>query len=136
MVTREEYLNNKWEHASSEQLANADVLLMHVNDLLARYEAATGRTVPVNPATRSNVSGSRDGDGGFRLPDSLTGTATSSHKEGKGVDIYDPHGELDSWVTDDVLEKCGLYREHPAKTVHWLHLTTRSPASGHRTFWP
>lgn len=136
MISIIEYFNNKIDSASDEQKANAATLLVHVNALLARYISATGNTLPISPDTRSNISGNRNGDGGFRLSDSKTGASKSSHKEGKGIDIYDPIGELDKWLFDDVLEKCGLYREHPVKTPRWCHLTTRAPGSGHRTFYP
>jgi hypothetical protein len=57
-------------------------------------------------------------------------------KQGRAVDVYDPDGHLDAWITDDILEDFGLYREHPDSTSTWCHLTDRAPGSGHRTFWP
>ena len=62
----------------------------------------------------------------------------SAHKLGMAVDIYD-HGEhLDNWIDakPDALVKYDLYREEPASTVNWLHLSTRKPLSGKRTFKP
>jgi len=77
-----------------------------------------------------------NGDGGYRLTDSKTGAKLSSHKLGKGIDIFDPKNELDDWITDEILERNYLFREHPTHTSHWCHLTTRYPSSRKRTFYP
>lgn len=90
------------------------------------------------PNTGTQISGSKGGagDGGFRLQTATTGAAMSSHKLAQAVDVYDPQNSLDDMVTDEVLEQFNLYREAPDSTPHWLHLTTRAPHSGHRTFQP
>jgi hypothetical protein len=93
-----------------------------------------GRELPINPKTNSCISG--ETNGGFRLPDCPIGAADSSHKQGQGVDIYDPLNDLDAWITDDILTDFDLYREHPVSTEFWCHLTYRAPHSGHRTFFP
>jgi hypothetical protein len=113
-------------------------LLYRVNNLLAAYTTDTGLIIPNNPATGSQVSGSKGGDGGFRLPTSLTGSSKSAHKTAQAVDIYD-HGEhLDKWLDKypDALIKYDLYREDPSATINWCHLGTRKPLSGKRTFKP
>jgi hypothetical protein len=110
-------------------------------DLIGRIEAMLsylGYTPPVCPNTGTQISGSKggSGDGGFRLQTATTGSGNSSHKEAKGIDIYDPLNTLDDMLTDEVLTKFNLYREAPESTHNWCHLTTRAPASGHRTFLP
>jgi hypothetical protein len=74
--------------------------------------------------------------GGFRPQDCPQGSPNSSHKVGRGVDIYDPLNALDNWLTDALLEKYGLYRESPLATKGWCHLSDRAPGSGRRTFSP
>lgn len=138
MISEADYFNNKVgsPEVTDAVECNAAKLLMRVNRLIWDYFKATGREVVVSPKTRTCVSGNLNGDGGFRLSGSTTGASKSSHKEGKGVDIFDPKGELDSWITDGVLAQHELYREAPASTVGWVHLTTRAPGSGKRTFNP
>jgi hypothetical protein len=74
--------------------------------------------------------------GGFRPQSTKIGAPTSSHKEGRGIDIYDPDNRLDDWITDAVLELHDLYREAPSATYGWVHLTDRPPNSKRRTFLP
>lgn len=115
-----------------ERMANAATLLEDVNPLLAEAEAA-GVKLEMNPATGTLVSGKTYG--GFRPQDCPEGAPNSAHKEGMAVDVYDPRGDLDRWLTDLILEKYGLYRESPAQTLSWTHLSSRAPHSGKRTFF-
>lgn len=131
---------------SNAQLAAASDLLGRVNDLAHEAERAGAFTFTVDPDTWCAISGRKggDGDGGFRTPSSTTGAPNSSHREAKAVDIHDPADRLDIWLDgfedgqggNSMLEKHDLYREAPDKTLGWAHLTTRAPASGHRTFQP
>lgn len=135
MITLDDYFG-KWlfcDDATAECKDNAALLLYRVNQLLDTA-VADGVTLLSNPITNSQVSGSTYG--GFRPQSCPQGAPTSSHKEGMGVDIYDPYGDLDKWLTDETLERFGLYREAPSTTDSWCHLTTRPPRSGHRTFFP
>lgn len=131
-ITPEQYFQAKPHTA--EQVGCALELLSKVNYLFYKlgYEPKTC------PNTGTQISGSKggSGDGGFRLPTATTGAQNSSHKEAKGVDVYDPDNWLDDHITDELLEECGLYREHPDSTPGWCHLTTRAPRSGMRTFFP
>lgn len=113
--------------------ANADKLLDAVNALLEEC-IANGWIPRVNPATGTLISGSQNG--GFRPQACPIGAPTSSHKTGEGVDIADVGDKLDSMVDDAMLERNGLYREHPDDTPNWCHLTTRAPRSQRRTFKP
>lgn len=144
-ITVEQYFGGK-PHlmAHTEEAVR---LLFTVNNLLAQYEQETGARVMSCPNTGSQISGSKggQGDGGFRLTSATTGAPGSSHKEAKAVDVYDPDGAIDDWLStfdrddgrhNDVLAAADLYREHPTKTEGWCHLTTRAPGSGRRTFYP
>lgn len=111
---------------------NAKALLEKVNRLLDL--AFIYVKLPLNPKTKSRISGTDDG--GWRPYDSSEGAPGSSHKEGRGVDVYDPDGDLDEWLDDDTLSAFDLYREHPSATRGWCHLTDRAPRSGRRSFYP
>lgn len=132
MITTEQYFATK-PHTEAHTAAATD-LLNRVNAMCGylNYEPL------MCPNTGTQVSGSKNGqgDGGFRLLTATTGTPHSSHKEARGVDVYDPDGALDAMITDEILERYGLFREAPETTPTWVHLTTRAPASGHRTFEP
>lgn len=130
MITLDQYFGSK-EH-SPLQADNAGILLDKVNKLIAE----TDLPFPVNPKRGDQISGNKDGDGGFRLPDSKTGVAGSKHKQGHAVDIYDPLNELDKYLDDRILTLYGLYREHPDSTPTWTHLQSIPPGSGKRTFFP
>lgn len=135
MITLEQYFG-PWLTSPSvteEITDNAKDLLVHVEQILS-LAAYDNVPLPANPTTNSQVSGEKYG--GFRPEECTIGARTSAHKQGLAVDVYDPGEHLDDWITDDVLEQCGLYREHPGSTIHWCHLTTRAPHSGHRTFLP
>lgn len=135
MISIDEYVgpHSESEDWTPDRKANAEVLLEKVNPLLEAAEA-NGVPLDMNPKTGSLVSGTQYG--GFRPQSCPEGAPRSSHKEGQAVDVYDPHGYLDRWLTDLILEKNGLYREHPADTNGWCHLTTRAPGSGRRSFHP
>lgn len=136
-ITIEDYFNNKSHHvdATAERIANAKRLLVQVNNLFSDAEA-NGIRLQNNPKTGTLISGNKDGDGGFRLQSSTTGSEMSSHKEGLGVDVYDPANVLDDWITRNILIKHGLWREAVKWTVGWCHLTIRPPKSGNRSFIP
>lgn len=144
MISKDEYFGDK-PHTEAQELLALD-LLSRVETLSQEFCEATKLEPEINPHTGSEVSGSEhgQGDGGFRLQDSATGRAKSSHKEARGVDKSDMEDALDRWLDkfedgfggNSMLEKHGLYREHPASTPGWCHLTTRQPPSGKRTFYP
>ncbi len=118
---------------TAEHRANAEAMLILVNALLLELSTSYRVIMHINPTTGSLVSGQLNG--GWRPHDCPEGAPHSSHKKGRGVDVYDPDGNIDATITDDLLKKHGLYREHPAQTKHWCHLTDRAPGSGKRTFY-
>ena len=136
MITLQEYFSDK-PHPTEYNL-NALTLLYRVNNLIAAYTTDTGKMPEINPITGSQVSGSKGGDGGFRLPTSTTGSSKSAHKQGMAIDLVDHDQHLDKWLDakPDALIKYDLYREASASTPNWCHLSTRKPLSGKRTFIP
>lgn len=143
MISLEQYFAKP--HTKEHRAAAHDLLRRH-HALRAEYQAATGRGPDIDPDTGSEISGAKggNGDGGFRVPTS-DGAARSAHKEARAIDDYDPNNDFDDWLTlfdreggrhNEMLEKHGLFREHPSATPGWSHLTTRAPASGKRTFFP
>lgn len=118
---------------TQDRVENINDLVPPVNALLAKAKAA-GIPLPINPKTGTQVSGAQFG--GFRPQTCPIGAPLSAHKQGMAVDIYDPQGKLNAWLTDEILKECGLYREAPKSTPGWLHITTRRPGSGNRTFIP
>lgn len=135
MITLDDYFKAHGgpNRFSREIVENAVDLLAKVNKLLEDALRSYKVDLETNPVTGTLISGRIDG--GIRLPSSATGTSRSSHKEGRGIDVYDPDGDIDEWVTDEILAKHGIYREHPSQTKTWCHLTTRPPKSGKRTFY-
>ena len=136
MITLQDYFSDK-PHPNEYNL-NALTLLYRVNNLIAAYTTDTGKLPEINPITGSQVSGSKGGDGGFRLPTSTTGSSKSAHKQGMAIDLVDHDQHLDKWLDakPDALIKYDLYREASASTPNWCHLSTRKPLSGKRTFSP
>jgi len=131
MITLEQYFG-KLEHTSDHK-ANAELLLDRVNVMLADA-VKNGLILKINKNTGSYISG--ENWGGFRSADCKIGANHSAHKLGMAVDIYDPSNALDGWLDDIKLLKYDLYREHPEHTRFWLHVSTKSPKSGKRTFLP
>jgi hypothetical protein len=135
MITIANYFGPWLNHpdATDERKANAQALLDRVSNLLDDAFLYYVDLVD-NPVTGTLISGKTYG--GFRPQDCPQGAPNSSHKVGRGVDIYDPQNYLDNWITDAILEKHGLYREAPLYTPRWCHLTDRAPGSGKRSFMP
>ena len=135
MITSQQYFGPWLFHpdATPERMAAAQRLLGRVEKLTNRLELS-GVVFKDNPSTKSWVSGKTYG--GFRPQDCPQGSPDSSHKQGRGVDIYDPDNTIDAAITDDLLIQFDLYREHPDSTPGWCHLTDRAPKSGRRSFLP
>jgi hypothetical protein len=137
VITLAEYVG---QHSTSrdwtpERKANAERLLAACAALEAEM-VADGVTFPINPATKSGVSGQTLG--GFRPQNATQGAPNSSHKLGLAVDRYDPKGDIDAWLMAhlDRMEAHGIYIEHPSATAGWSHWTIKAPGSGRRVFYP
>ena len=135
MISTADYFGPHWDSsdATPERKAAAEAMLSKVNPLLLDAETH-GVELEMNPKTGTLVSGAVYG--GFRPQDCPEGSPHSAHKEARAVDVYDPHGDLDRWVSDLILAKYDLYREAPLSTGGWCHLSDRAPPSGRRTFQP
>lgn len=140
MITLLEYFGKYHDHpdATKERKDNADTLLLACWNL-EQMAKADGIKFRTNPTTGSQVSGTTLG--GFRPQNCTIGAVKSSHKEGLAVDRYDPDEEIDKWCmlnsgVGGKLEQCGIYIEHPSKTLGWSHWTIKAPRSGHRVFYP
>lgn len=157
MISLEQYFNDPHvgepKTHTPEDEERARDLLARRQALREEYYAATGRGPDIDPDTGTEISGKKngDGDGGFRIRGSATSAGRkSSHEEACGVDDSDQQNLFDDWLSgfdvngsvetgfleNAMLEKHGLYREAPAATPTWCHLTTRAPKSGKRTFIP
>lgn len=141
MITRDDYFvwQSEEKQHPAEHEANFEAMIKKVNfALYTAHQEHPSYDLLTCPNTGTLISGSHagHGDGGYRLPDTVTGAAHSNHRTGHAVDVYDPHGELDEYMTDQQLERFGLYREHPLKTPGWCHLQDVPPGSGHRTYFP
>lgn len=137
MITAAQYFGDYAEHpdATAERRYHATGWLDVVNDLL-EVAAADGCELPENPVTGCLISGS--GNGGFRPQDCKVGMENSTHKEGRGGDIYDLSRQFASWCLahPEELEKRGLYMEDPRWTPSWVHLQDVPPRSGLRVYRP
>jgi hypothetical protein len=135
--TTEDYFGKWLGHADMtlEVHQNAEDLLQRVNTVCEVCDM-DGIDFPLNPKTTSYVSGTQYG--GFRPQDCLEGKPWSSHKEGKGIDIYDPRHEIAPWFMKHaaLLKEHGLCMEHPDDTPTWCHLTSKPPKSGKTVFKP
>jgi hypothetical protein len=134
-ITLADYFAGYKDHKgiTPEIRSRAAMLLTHVNAFLLELCEDGQCDYDINPITASMISGVKNG--GWRPQECPEGAPKSSHKQGQGIDIYDADGDLDNACTDVLLAKHGLYREHPAQTRTWMHLTTRAPRSGRRTFY-
>lgn len=104
--------------------ANAADVVARVNLLLAAF----GEDRAVN-------SGFRPAAVNAATPGSAK---LSKHMTCQACDLEDHEGDLDEWAIDhpEVLEKIGLWQEHPASTKGWAHFQIVPPKSGNRVFYP
>jgi hypothetical protein len=124
MITLEQYLT---QHA--QQGAAPPAVIDAATNLLAKVHALLEVSPVPDPDLRS----------GWRPPGvnlAVGGAHNSQHMTGHAIDVADNTGLLDSWLTDEILEKYGLYREAPESTPSWTHLQDIAPSSGRRTFIP
>lgn len=137
MITLEQYVgpyraSTDW---TVERQMNAQKLLAAAF-LLSGFMEDDGIVFPVNPATKTQVSGR--GNGGFRPQACPIGAPRSNHKQGNALDWYDPDEQIDNWCYKHtgVLQACGIWLEHPDATPGWSHWQRVPPGSGSRIFVP
>jgi len=123
MITRDEVLmgRDKTDPLTPEMEAN-------LAKLLNAFRATYGKPMSVS-------SGYRPPSVNAKIPNAAK---KSSHMTCEACDFVDRDGALDSFCLKhlDLLEKCGLYLEHPDDTPNWCHLQIRRPGSGNRVFKP
>lgn len=121
---------------TSERLENIRMRLIPAVNALEARMLADGFVFPVNPLTKTGVSGQTFG--GFRPQECPCGAAKSNHKIGLAVDRYDPQGGIDAWCMKNlpILAECGIWLEHPDSTKGWSHWQCVPPKSGRRVFMP
>ena len=137
MITLNQYVGPHRAHPDwtpARQL-NAQALLAKACELEAEMVRA-GVSFPDNPITGTGVSGNTFG--GFRPQDCPQGAPNSTHKQGQGVDRYDPRGEIDAWCMahQDRLAAHGIYLEHASATPGWSHWQSVPPKSGKQVYLP
>jgi hypothetical protein len=124
MITLDDYYMGREGALTAALRANAAETVFAVNALLAAFGESR--------AVRS----------GFRPPavNAATPNAApnSKHMTCQACDLDDPDGDLDEWALDhpEILERLGLFQEHPASTKSWAHFQTVPPKSGRRVFYP
>lgn len=127
-ITVEEYFAAYAGHPdiTPERLANGEALIGKV-DALLEAAALDGLVLAVNPYTDCLISGS--GNGGFRPQACLIGAPKSTHKQGRGVDIYDPQRRLQAWCYrhPELMKELGLTMENGRWTPTWCHLQDTPP---------
>ncbi len=127
MITLEQYFMGRdktyAKELTNEYISNAKSLLEKVNGLLAAY----GKFPSVNSGWRPPT-----------VNKAVGGALRSNHMICRAIDLNDDDGNLDKWCTNNLplLEKFGLYLEHPSKTPRWCHLQDVRPKSGNRVFMP
>lgn len=127
MLTITQYLMGRDKKYAQDYTAelekNAKVLLDQVNALL--------KELGVENATVS--SGWRPASLNATIPNA---SKTSAHITCQAVDIADVGQKISSQITDELLEKFGLWMENPTRTPTWCHLQIRPIRSGMRIFNP
>lgn len=125
MITKEEILMSRIAESDlpTDMQANLEKLHKSINKLRTAY----GKPMIVSSGYRSPSQNAAAG-----------GAKRSNHMSCLAVDIHDVDGQLDAWCLSnlEVLEKCGLWLEHPDATPRWCHLQVVPPKSGNRVFRP
>lgn len=107
--------------------ANLERLLIALNE----FRQAYGKPMHISSLYRPEAINKAAG-----------GAKKSNHLVCLACDFSDPDGKLAEFCIQnlDLLERCGLYMEHPSvtktKTGGWVHLQCVGPKSGKRVFYP
>lgn len=124
-ISKAQYLgiHAKSKELTPVRLANCDRLLTAVNRLM-QFCLSHGIAFKINPKTGSQISG--ETNGGFRQQSCSIGSPKSAHKECLAVDVYDPIGEIDTFLmtnpeAQELAKELGFYFEHPSATIGWSH---------------
>jgi hypothetical protein len=112
------------EELTAVHRANAQITVDRVNELLEAF----GEPRRVN-------SGWRPAAINAGVPNAA---AKSKHMTCQACDLSDDDGSLDAWCMANlqILERIGLWLEHPDSTPRWTHWQIVPPGSGNRVFRP
>lgn len=123
MKTVDEYLMNRKDGLTFELLDNAITTVDKVNQLLDAFGQQRKITSGYRPAAVNAAVG---------------GAKLSNHMKCMACDLEDADGKLDEFCMANfaVLEKIGLWLEHPDATKGWCHVQTVPPRSKSRVFRP
>lgn len=116
--------------------------LTYTSDLTVDIELAAQTTIARVNELLHVFGEERRVTSGWRPPDvnaNTPGAAKfSKHMLGLACDLEDHEGDLDEWCLDNlqVLERIGLWLEHPSATKGWCHVQTIPPKSRNRIFYP
>lgn len=131
MITIEAILMGRISYDKLPTEQKSDLKKLH--SALFDLETAYGKPFKVSSGYRTQAAN-----------EAAHGAKKSLHMVCKACDIADPQGELDAWCTahQDLLNKLGLWQEHPDATKGWCHVDigTRAslnrPGCGKRQFKP
>lgn len=134
MITLADYWMGRDKGYSLELTAdiarNAEITVQRANLLLSEFRHDTNDTEirKVNSGWRPAAVNAATVGAALR----------SKHMTAQAIDISDPEGDLDNWCVQhlEVLERLGLWLEHPSATKGWCHVQTVAPRSGNRVFYP
>ena len=128
MITVQEYFMGRDKEypddLTTDLRINAQETVIRINTLLGYFgesrEIVSGWRPPAINATTKGAA------------------PKSKHMTCQACDVRDDEGDLDAWCMDhlEILEKVGLWMEHPACTKNWTHLQTIAPRSWKRIFYP
>lgn len=119
---------------------NRDILFPR--ELDAEKRACATLTVARANALLTAAGITRTVSSGWRPPpinaQTPNASPTSKHLSCQAVDLADEDERLDRWCMShlDVLERIGLWLEHPSATPGWCHVQVVAPRSGRRVFMP
>lgn len=123
LITMTEFLmgRSNLEDLPTELAHNAAQMVSVANGLLMEF----GEFRKVNSGYR-------------RTSDNLAagGAKGSAHMTCQAVDLEDKDQRLKNFCTEEILDKFGLFMEHPDVTPSWLHIQIRETKSGNRVFRP
>ena len=114
----------------------------YASELTQQMRDDAQRTVDLANAVLQEFGESRSVNSGWRpaaINAGVPGAAKKSkHMLCQAIDLNDDDGDLDQWclANIDILERIGVWLEHPNSTPRWCHLQILPPASGRRVFHP
>lgn len=125
----------KLEELNKRKYSTTPMIEQNLHELCRRLNiirAAYGKPMIVTSGLRSDKQQAE------LIKAGKSNATKSKHLTGHAADIADPDKELAKWCLENVkvLEKAGLWLEHPDYTPNWVHFQSTPPRSGNRFFIP